>query len=101
MVFLFLYDVLPVRGNIVLEPTCIEQFIFVYTTTETSNFSQNSTFLVLLSGDAGGGAHMGTSLCQVRKPTTFTFRKTSTLSYSQKWARKFLLLSANRKSANS
>ncbi len=44
---------------------------------------------------------MGTGLCQVKKPTTFTGRKTSTLSYSQKWAHKFLLLFANRKSANS
>ncbi len=32
-------------------------------------------FWFLLSGDAGGGSHMGTGLCQVRKSTIFTSRK--------------------------
>ncbi len=54
---------------------------------------QNSSFLVLLSGDAGGGSHMGTGLCQVRKPTTFTGRKTSTLFFSTKVGSQIFLVS--------
>jgi hypothetical protein len=92
-VFLFLYDALGFSGNIVLDPACIEQFLFVLTTKENLKFLLKAvSFLVLLSGDAGGGSYMGTGLCQVRKPTIFTGRKTSTLFFFQKGGLAIFLL---------
>jgi hypothetical protein len=60
-----------------------ELFLFVFTTKENLKFLSKSAgqriktrhFWFLLSGDAGGGSHMGTGLCQVRKPKTFTVEK--------------------------